>query len=191
MLSDEINALFSDPVNLIAQILGFIAMGTGILVYQFNKHGTIMFIKVLIATLWCVHYILLGLWPAVAINILNIIRDSVYGLREKKNLNSPLIPTAFVIASFIPAIFTWENWGSLVPMIASVFSCIAHWQSNTKKLKILALPGNILWLGYDLVNKSWSGSVNDSFVIGSIVVSLIRITIGEKKKEKLQEKTAD
>lgn len=172
---------FRSNLNLIAQILGFIAMGMGILVYQFNRHGTIMFIKVCISAIWCVHYGLLGLWPAVAINVLNVVRDTVFGLREKKNLNSPFFPGFFVAASVVSVLCTWENAGSIVPMIASVGSTLAHWQKQTKKLKLYALPGNILWLIYDLINKSWSGSANDSFVITSLIVSLIRITRAEKK----------
>lgn len=174
---------FSSHIDLIAQILGFIAMGTGILVYQFNRHSTIMFIKVCISAIWCVHYGLLGLWPAVAINILNVVRDTIFALREKKNIESPVVPGFFVLASVVSVLCTWKGWWSIVPMIASVASTIAHWQKVTKKLKIYALPGNILWLIYDLFNKSWSGSANDSFVIASIVVSLVRISRAEKKEK--------
>lgn len=173
---------FISHINLIAQILGFIAMGMGILVYQFNRHSTIMFIKVCISAIWCIHYGLLGLWSAVAINVLNVVRDTIFALREKKKLETPIIPVFFVVVSVVSVLCTWGNWWSIVPMIASVTSTLAHWQKVTKKLKIYALPGNILWLIYDLFNKSWSGSANDAFVIGSIIVSLVRIRVNEKKE---------
>lgn len=158
-------------------------MGMGILVYQFSRHSTIMLIKVCISAVWCVHYGMLGLWPAVAINVLNVVRDTVFGLREKKNLNSPVIPGFFVVASVVSVLCTWENAWSVIPMAASIGSTIAHWQKQTKRLKICALPGNVLWLIYDIFNNSISGAVNDSFVIGSITFSLVRIFRGERREK--------
>jgi len=171
-----------DYLNIIAQILGFISMGLGILVYQFNKHSSIMMIKVICSVIWCVHYALLGLWAGVAINILNVVRDYIYGLREKKNINTPFIPAFFCVASVVSVLFTWENWWSIVPMVASICSTLAHWQTNTVKLKLGAISSNGLWLVYDIFNGSVSGSVNDAFVLGSIIISLIRIRLSKRNR---------
>ncbi|MBR5262406.1 MAG: YgjV family protein, partial [Clostridia bacterium] len=49
-----------DNSFIIAQAFGFLAMGVGISMYQFNKHRTVMLMMVLCALTWCCHYTFLG-----------------------------------------------------------------------------------------------------------------------------------
>ena len=168
-------------LELFAQIAGFIAMGLTILSFQFRKHRWIMAFMTASSVFWVLHYAMLGLWPAAAINTMNMLRNYIYGLREKKNVNSPLVPAFFVIVAAVSVIATWENGWSVLPLLASVTATVANWQTQTKKLKLLSYPRYGLWLVYDLINRAWAGAANDAFTMGSITVSLVKERMEEKK----------
>ena len=68
-------------------------------------------------------------------------------------------------------------------MTASLFSTVANWQKNTKYLKLISLPREVLWITYDIANKSIAGSCSDAFAMISIIISLIRIRFENKKGE--------
>ena len=177
---------FISNISLFAQVFGFIAMALNILCFQFRKHKTIMLCMTAGSVFWVLHYLLLGLYPAAAINIMNMLRNYIYGLREKKNINSKLIPAAFVIIAAISVFSTWKNMWDILPLAASVTATIANWQTQTKKLKLLSIPRYSLWAAYDIAGKAWAGLANDIFTIGSIAISLIIQQISEKKS--LQDK---
>ena len=168
-------------LELFAQIAGFIAMGLTILSFQFRRHSWIMAFMTASSVFWILHYVMLGLYPAVAINTMNMFRNYIYGLREKKNINSPLIPAFFVVVAAVSVIATWENGWSVLPLLASVTATVANWQTQTKKLKLLSYPRYGLWLVYDLINRAWAGAANDAFTMGSITVSLVKERMDEKK----------
>ena len=174
-------AFYQTHVDLLAQIAGFIAMGLTILSFQFRKHGWIMAMMTVSSVFWILHYVMLGLYPAVAINTMNLLRNYIYGLREKKNINSKLIPAFFVAVAAVSVISTWENAWSVLPLLASVTATIANWQTQTKRLKLLSCPRYGLWLIYDLINGAWAGAANDIFSIGSIAVSLAKQRWDEKR----------
>lgn len=159
---------------IIAQVFGFLAMFTAAAMYQFKKHKTILLLMVLCSGLWCCHFASMGLFTPVAINFLNVVRNFVYSMREKKWTNSVAIPIVFMVASVISVILTWENGWSILPFIASIFAITAGWQKNTKFLKVLTIPVCICWFTYNFVNHSWAGMCNEVFAFTSIVVALIR-----------------
>lgn len=171
-------------IELFAQIAGFIAMGLTILSFQFRRHSWIMAFMTASSVFWVLHYVMLGLYPAVAINTMNMFRNYIYGLREKKNINTPLIPAFFVIVAAVSVIATWENGWSVLPLLASVMATVANWQTQTKKLKLLSYPRYGLWLVYDLINGAWAGAANDAFTMGSITVSLVKERMDEENARK-------
>ena len=171
-------------IDLFAQIAGFIAMGLTILSFQFRKHSWIMAFMTASSVFWILHYLMLGLYPAVAINTMNMFRNYIYGLREKKNINTPLVPAFFVIVAAVSVIATWENGWSVLPLLASVTATVANWQTQTKKLKLLSYPRYGLWLIYDLFNGAWAGAANDAFTMGSITVSLVKERMDEENARK-------
>ena len=165
---------FQDHYAFFAQTAGYIAMALTILSFQFRKHRWIMAFMTASSVFWILHYVMMGLYPAAAINTMNMLRNYIYGLREKKNINSKLIPAFFVVVAAVSVCATWENVWSVLPLMASIIATIANWQTQTTRLKLLSCPRYGLWLAYDLINKSQAGVVNDAFTIGSIVVSLLK-----------------
>lgn len=166
---------------LIGQIFGFSAMFVGIIMYQFKKHRTIMLLMMLCASLWCLHFLLLGKYTAVFMNLLNVVRAILFTFRGRKWADSVLIPIGVIAASVGISVFTWEGLPTLLPMGAAVFSTSANWQTDTKKLKLLTIPVCVCWFIYNLFSRSYAGMANETFVFISVLVALYRIARNEKQ----------
>lgn len=168
---------------ILAQIFGFSAMGLMIATYQFKRHRTLMLLMVICSGLWCAHYASLGLFTPVIMNVINVARGIVYSFREKKWVQTWLIPAAFLIISSVAVFLTWENVWSLLPFAASVSATLANWQKDTRKLKILTLPVCLCWFFYNMINRSIAGMANEAFTLTSIIVALLRQKNSSRKEE--------
>ena len=168
-------SFFQNYAFLIGQIFGFAAMATGIIMYQFKRHRTIMLLMMLCAGLWCLHFICLGKYTAVFMNLLNVVRSVLYSFRGRKWADSRLIPAAVCAASLAVSVLTWEGPLSLLPAVASVSATLAGWQTDTRKLKLLTIPVCLCWFTYNVFGRSYAGMANETFVLVSVFISLYRI----------------
>jgi len=175
---------FTEHLYIVAQIIGFCAMGVAIVAYQNNKHKNILLLMVLCCTLWSVHFALLGHWTAVAMNAMNVVRNIVFCFRDRKWGNSRAIPVIFIVLTIIMTVLTYEDWWSIVPFVASIFAIISTWQTDAKMLRYLTIPICILWFSYNLSHGSWAGTANECFAFTSIVVAIIRYDILKKEEKK-------
>ena len=173
-------AFFQAHSFLIGQMFGFCAIFVGIIMYQFKKHRTIMLLMVLNAALWCLHFLCLGKYTAVAMNLLNVVRAILFSFRGRKWADSILIPIGICVASLGVSFFTWEGPLTLLPVGAALFSTSASCQTNTKRLKLLTVPVCVCWFIYNLFSRSYAGMANETFVFVSVVVALVRIFREEK-----------
>lgn len=176
----------TEHLYIIAQIVGFCAMGVAIIAYQNNKHKNILLLMVLCCTLWCVHFGMLGSWTAVAMNALNVVRNIVFCFRGKKKwADSIAVPAVFILLSLIMTVVTFKNdWWNIVPFIASIFAVISTWQTDAKMLRYLTIPICILWFSFNFSHGSWAGSANEVFAFTSIIVAIIRYDILKKEEKK-------
>lgn len=168
-------AFFQAHSFVIGQIFGFLAMATGIIMYQFKKHRTIMLLTVLCASLWGLHFICLGKYTAVFMNVLNVVRSILYSFRGRKWADSILIPICICASSLVISAMTWEGPLSLLPAMAAVSSTVANWQTDTRKLKLLTIPVCVGWFIYNVFGHSYAGMINETFVLCSVLVSLYRL----------------
>ncbi len=174
---------FTAHQNLIAQILGFIAMGIAVTMYQFKKHRTILFLMSLCSLVWSLHFACLGLFTPVGMNMLNIFRCIAYSFREKKWAQNNIIPAVFIVLNAASVILTWESAWSILPFIAAIFATIGNWQRNTRLLKYLSIPVCACWFVYNIVNGSVAGTLNETFALISIATYLIRTRKTDKNTE--------
>ena len=175
---------FSQHAFVISQIFGFSAMAIAISTYQFNKHKTIMMLLTVCASLWCLHFLCLKAYTAVAMNLINLTRNFVYGFKGKKWAKGPLIPSIYLVVSVAAVIFTWSNIWDIFPLIAAVASTIANWQSDTKKLRYLTYPVSAGWLVYNIANHSYAGICNEIFTLISLTVGVVRYDILKREQKK-------
>jgi|LSQX01.2.fsa_nt_gb hypothetical protein len=176
---------FNAHRDIIAQSIGFIAMGCMIVSYQSKKHKTIILLLIISTTFWSLHFLVLGSLTAFFVNILSVFRLIVYYFHDigKKWASYKAIPWIFGIASTFASIFTWAGPSDILVVIAAILFTYANWQQNVRRLKYVSIPGAMLWLIYNVVNGSIAGVINEILVLISISIYLIRTR--EKAVDKL------
>ena len=177
---------FTEHAFIFSQIFGFTAMAIAISTYQFNKHKTIMVLLTLCSTFWCMHFLCLKAYTAVAMNLINIVRNFVYGFRDKKWAQGYVIPVLFLTVSVAAVVLTWSSAWDLLPLLAAVFSTFANWQTDTRKLRYLTYPVSASWLAYNIVNHSYAGLCNEVFTLVSLTVGVIRYDIMKKTPKEIK-----
>ena len=167
----EIDALF-----IIAQSVGFIALGIAMLSFQAKRRITMLSMQTVSNLLWMLHYLLLGnIMSAVIANLIGIVRNIIYGLRGKyKFADSKIIPIASIIAFLISGVFTYTNPFDILPTLAMVFASIAFFVKEERIIRYISVLVGVCWLTFGIYAGSIAGIISDGSTLISIIIAIIR-----------------
>ncbi len=173
-----------DAVFIIAQLIGFCAMGFAIVSYQMRKRISIIIVQNFSNVFWVVQYILLGAYSAVVVNIIAIVRNAVYSMRGKyKFADSIFVPAVASSAFILSSIFTYETPFDILPCIAMVIASFAFFMKNEVYIRYLSLAVALPWIVYGAYSGSIAGVLSDSITFISIIVAIVRYRNDVKKIE--------
>ena len=136
--------------------------------YHVKNRKTILILNILIQMLFAVAYICLGAWTGLAMALVAIVRNVIFiidenkkGKKEKGKMNKidVIVLVVVYIISIISAILTYDSFFSLLPVIATMIYTYAVCQKNIKIYKLLGIPIEILWIGYNIYIKSIFGII--------------------------------
>lgn len=164
-----------DTVFIISQCIGFAAAAILLLSYQQRTHKRIVAMQACSGLLFAVQYFMIGAYEGMAGNIIGMIRSSVFLFRGKsKFVDSLACPILFALLAAISGIITYTSPASLLPMAAMMISSFVMWNPKTQQLRALTVPTSLMWLVYNLISSSYSGTVTEIFNLLSIAIGLIR-----------------
>lgn len=172
----------------IVQAIGIVGMILAFISFQKNSNKQILLYQTFAAVAFTLHFWLLGAFTGAAMNILGASRNIVFYNREKSWANKKFWVYLFITLYVISGILTWKNIFSLLPILAMSLATVGLWIKNSKITRYIILPTSPCWLIYNLVNKSISGVLTETFVLSSLLIAIIRFDI-LKIKVKLQNNT--
>ena len=157
---------------LIGNILGYIAVASGLIIFISVKRSRILSLKIVSDSLFLIHEICLGLFSGAALHCVAVARSVVFYHRGRhKWADTPLWLVLFILVTLISPILTWQGPISLRPTAGSVVCVFSYYVKSTWLLRILSFLGEGLWLLYG----AFCGSLPIT-LFG--VVALISLTIG-------------
>lgn len=159
---------------IIGQLVGFVATVLCFLIYQQKDRKRILFVKLLADLTWMLHYFLLSAYSGVAICIISTARAIVFLNPEKKWADKRFWVPFFLVMAGVMGYLTWNGIFSLFPILASVISIISFAQNKPKITRLLAFPVSASLLTYDFWIQSIPGIINESAVIISSFIGLLR-----------------
>ncbi|MBR3839767.1 MAG: YgjV family protein [Erysipelotrichales bacterium] len=120
------------------------------------------------------HLLMLGAITGGISYILNLIRSFCLGsqnafLRDKK--------MCYVICmlQILTLIFTYEEWWSILPVVANIASTIGGYTYNAQKIRIAGMFVNSpLWIIYNIIVGSWAGILDEIVSEVSMIISIYR-----------------
>jgi len=161
--------------ELIGQVLGFLAMGTAIISYQFRSRKIVVLVLTLSSVFWCLHFFALSSFSGLAMNGVNVVRGLCYAEKGKaKWASHKALPFIFALIIIGLCIWTWEGINTLLPLSGMLVSTYSNWQTDSRKLKLLSIPSSLVWGVYDFLAHSVAGTLNEVFVLCSIALFFLR-----------------
>lgn len=169
--------------SLFIQIIGFIGLLFFVLSFQQKSRNRILLLMVFGQAIFLFHYIFLGAWTAVGMNLVGMARTVVFQYKEKKDWAGHVIWLPVFILLFAAAgLFAGESWLGVLPVLAMSIETTGLWMKNLRVLRIINLFPHPFWFTYNLIKGSWAGMICEIFVLASIIVAIIRYDILSKQR---------
>lgn len=162
------------------EIIGVIAIGASMLIYQQKTRKKLLLSKGIADTLWIIHYLLLGGYTGAAITGIALVRGVVFYKTEKRSKG---ILLGFLTASVICTAITWGDVFSLFPAAASLMAVFSFWLGIPKVSRLMCFPISSCMLIYGLHNGSLSVMINECLAMVSALLGLIRMDGTGKDKQ--------
>lgn len=163
--------------QIIAQVIGLLALCVTIVCYQFNSPKKILIAQLIASVLFTVNLALLGGMSGALLNIHGICRALTFSQRGRYRwADATLFWVIFYcIAAVVCVAFTYQSPVDLLPLAGQICTTIALSMTNARMIRICTLPSPPCWLTYHLFSGNIGGILNEVFVIVSIVVGMFRL----------------
>ena len=177
--------------EIVAQIIGFVAMAIFVFSFQQKTRKGILMLQMISEAFWVLHYGMIGAYTGMALNMLGVIRCYVYASREtKKWADKDFIPVIFFLLSIATGVITWGGPASLLPMSAVCITSFVLWSNKPNIIRYFSYPGCACWLVFNFISGSYAGVLTEMFNLGSITVGIFRFDIRKNKKQPSAEMAA-
>lgn len=166
---------------IISQTIGLIAAVLLLFSFQQRTHKRIVLMQFCSGLLFALQYFLLGAYEGMVGNIIGFTRSIAYCFRGKSRFTDSIFcPILFSILAGLGGLLTYTSLASLLPMAAMMISSFVMWSPKTQQLRALTVPTSLMWLVYNVICNSWSGTVTEICNLISIAIGLFRF---RKKKD--------
>lgn len=163
-------------MNIIGQIIGFVAIGIASVIFLFNKRWQILTVKLITDILWALHFFMTGNATAAFTTGISILREVLF-IKKRYIAFLFILPALYFCTLF----FTYKNITSFIPPIASTLATVAFWNKKVNYIKLLSVAVSVLMFIYAVCNGSIAATINEILVISTIVFSLIQSKIKKNK----------
>ena len=166
---------------MIGQGFGILAIILGFVSYQMRTQRQVLLMQTAVATVFCIHYGMIGAYTALAMNLVCIVRNVVYDYRARKQIRSPLIPIIFVVIQVFIGILSWESWYSVFVLLGIGINtyCMSFYDpQSVRKSILITCP---LVFTYDVFAMSVGGAIYEAIAWTSAVIGILRYRKGKAK----------
>lgn len=159
---------------IIGQIFGLIAIALGFLSYQMKTQKQLLICQTAVSLVFCIHYLLIGATTAMAMNVVNVIRNIFYYKRNQSGSKSMVVPIVFTVILAFMGVLTWNAWYSVFVFFGLIINSLCMAFSNPQNVRKSILVTSPMVLIYDAFALSIGGFIYESVAIISSVIGIIR-----------------
>lgn len=175
-------------MELIGQIVGVFGIIANVIVFQSKDRKTLLICKLISDIIWVAHFAMIGAFSGAAICCVALVRELVFMQREKRKWANHIIwPIFFITCSVVSTFFTWKGPISILPTMASAMCVIGYWIARPRLSRIIAFPSGAAMIIYDIFSGSISGIINETVIIISVIIGMIRLDLKKKDKGNQEE----
>ena len=169
-------------IEIIANVIGVVAILLGFLSYQTKSRKGVLALQTLTTVTFTVHYLLLGAYSGMLMNVVGIARNVFYYNKEKKFFSWRGWPVVFAVIAAALGIIAWDAWYSVFVVVGITINtvCMSLSAQNIRKSILVTSP---MVLIYNIFAKSISGAIYETVAIISSAIGLYRFYNGKKNDE--------
>ena len=172
------------PIEIVAQIIGVLAMIFNILSYQGKQQRTVITLQLFGAVFFAINFLLLGAAVGGILNILAAIRAVIFVFKDKFKADSLFWLIAFTASYVAVYILNFTVFGKeptafnliieILPVIGMLALNIGFRLKDSANIRRCGLVSSPAWLIYNIVVGSWGAIICELFTLVSIFVGMFR-----------------
>jgi len=181
-----------EPIEIIAQAVGIVAMAFNILSYQQKKQKGVIAFQLVGGALFAVNFLLLGAYVGGILNIIAAIRAVIFLNKEKLKADRPLWFMGFTAVYIAVYILSFTVFGTactpynfvieLLPVIGMVATTVGFSLKRAADVRKCGLVSSPSWLIYNISNFSLGAIICETLSLISIVTGMIRLDLKKNKE---------
>lgn len=172
------------PIEIVAQVIGIVAMAFNILSYQGKKQSTVIILQLIGATLFAVNFLMLGATVGGILNAIGVVRAIVFLYKEKLKADRMPWFVAFIASYITVYILNFTVFGKeptafnlaieILPVIGMVALNIGYRLKDASGVRKCGLVSSPSWLIYNFAVGSWGAIICEILTLISIIVGMFR-----------------
>ncbi len=174
--------MIEHPGFWLAQGIGLLGLLFNCGAFLFKRRQTILAATIVASLLWIFHFWLLGATTGMVMNVLCLVRQSLFYFRGAKWLESRCWVYGMIGVFIIGGAFSWTGASSALPVLGCIFGTIAMWQIHTRHLRVLSMISPPLWITYNSMHGSLMGVLTEIIILGVQVIGYCMHELGWLKK---------
>ena len=164
---------------ILAQIIGFAAVGLYLLSYQLKKRTQIVWVTFASNLFYVLQYCLLGAFSGAVMDIMStgasFLAAKKHAPRWKKYSKRLSIATIAAITLVgLMVTFVQKDPIELIPIAGAIFQTISLWCDDEQRLRKLGLCSAPFWLVYNFISQAYGAALGSVLAMVSIVTALLR-----------------
>lgn len=165
------------PHHIAAQLIGFVAVGFSLAVFQVNQRRMMLSLLIGAALLYSCSFYMLHAYTGAIMNLLAAVRSYVYVRHIKQQ--DPKLLVGFTLLFIVAAGLTWQGPISLLPLIGTLSGTLAFWLLNLRQTRLLTLISPPAWFVYDALSGSYPGMLIEVINLSSNLLGIYRFDIAK------------
>ena len=172
-------------MEIIALIIGLIAVAFYLLGYLQKKKTSILVLNLVSRLLYILQYILLGAFSGAVLDVAGALVTVVAGKKESRFIKRYRIAVIIVmnlviIGSGIYIMIATSDALGVLPIIGVMCHTNAFWFDKEKSVRRLSMVGSPFWFAYNMLSGAYGSCIGDLLSMVSIGVSMYRY---DRKKD--------
>ena len=173
-----------EPIEIVAQAIGILAMVFNILSYQGKKQKTVITLQLFGGLLFAVNFWMIGAKVGGILNVIAVIRALVFLFKDKLKADSIFWLIGFILSYIAVYVLTFTVFGTeltpwnlireILPVIGMTALSVGFRLKDAAGIRKCGLISSPAWLIYNIAVGSWGAIICETLTLISIFVGMFR-----------------
>ena len=179
----------AEKIKLIGEIIGWIAVAEGFLIFLSNRRDRILVFKFIDDALWSVSFLLTANYTGSILNAIGMGREAVFYNRDRRKWASTRFWLVFfLVVTAVSPLYSLisgkEGWYAILPAIGSLAAVVGFYSRSATFSRYIGLFANGVWMVYNIICGKIPAITSSAILITSGVVGCVLVAVRKRQMEK-------